>query len=418
MEPTGVDLVNNLWIFVAAILVIFMQAGFMLVEAGLTRGKNVANICMKNLMDFCMGAVAFFAVGYAFMYGSGGIIGTEMFFLSGVDLAVFPGDGGLLPGVDFFFQLAFAAAAATIVSGAVAERTKFIGYMIYSVMITAIIYPIFGHWTWGLGWLYDMGFRDFAGSTIVHSTGGWAALAGAMIIGPRIGKYGPDGKPRAIPGHSIPFAIVGVVILLIGWYGFNPGSELAFDGLVPGIAITTTLSAAAGGLVAMTLTWIRGGKPDVAMTGNGVLAGLVGITAGCAWVTPAVSLLIGATAGALVYFAVLFFDRIRIDDPVGAVSVHGVCGAFGSLCVGLFANEGLIGGTSDNYGLLMGGGAGLLLDQVVGIAVNFAWVFGLAFALFSTLKALNLLRVSEEEELEGMDIAEHGVPGYGEAALA
>lgn len=416
MEPTGVDLVNNLWIFIAAVLVIFMQAGFMLVEAGLTRGKNVANICMKNMMDFCMGAIAFFAVGYAFMYGSGGIIGTEMFFLSGVDLAAFPGDGGLLPGVDFFFQLAFAAAAATIVSGAVAERTKFIGYMLYSLAITAFIYPVFGHWTWGGGWLADMGFHDFAGSTIVHSTGGWAALAGAMLIGPRIGKYGPDGKPRAIPGHSIPFAIVGVVVLLIGWYGFNPGSELAFDGAVPGIAITTTLSAAAGGLVAMIITWILGGKPDVAMTGNGVLAGLVGITAGCAWVDPWAAIVIGSIAGALVYFSVLFFDRIKIDDPVGAVSVHGVCGAFGSLAVGLFASEGLIG--SSDYGLLLGGGAGLLMDQIVGIVVNFLWVFGLAFALFFALKSMNMLRVSEEEELEGLDIAEHGVPGYGEAALA
>jgi Amt family ammonium transporter len=311
----------------------------------------------------------------------------------------------------WMFQVVFAATAATIVSGAMAERTKFIGYLCYSFLITLFIYPVFGHWAWGnllIGdnpvWLADMGFIDFAGSTVVHSVGGWAALIGALVLGPRIGKYGADGKPRAIPGHSVPFAIIGVFILLVGWFGFNPGSQLAADVVVSAIAVTTVLAAAAGAVVCMITIWLVSGKPDVAMTGNGVLAGLVGITAGCANVSNWGAVFIGGIAGFIVVFAVLFFDRIRIDDPVGAVSVHGVCGAWGTLAVGLFATEG---------GLFYGDGADQLVSQFIGVAAVFAWVVVTAGALFLGLKYTIGLRVSQQEELEGLDLHEHGAPGYG-----
>ena len=309
---------DNVFVLVSAVLVIFMQAGFALVEAGLTRAKSVANIMMKNMMDFCAGAVAFFAVGYAVAFGSGNdFFGSKGWFL---------GDGAFSYGtlsmpVTFIFQVAFAATAATIVSGAMAERTKFKSYFLYSMVISAVIYPVVVHWNWGGGWLSQLEtpFVDFAGSSIVHLTGGIAALMGAITLGPRIGKYGDDGKPRAIPGHSIPFAVLGAFILLVGWYGFNPGSELAADGAIGGIAVTTTLAAAAGAITAMLTIWLKGGKPDVAMTANGLLAGLVGITAGCAAVSNVGALAIGALAGILVVFAVLFFDRVRVDDPVGAI---------------------------------------------------------------------------------------------------
>jgi Amt family ammonium transporter len=287
-----------------------------------------------------------------------------------------------------------------------AERTKFKSYIIYSVFITALVYPIVVHWFWGGGWLaqLDTPFIDFAGSTIVHSVGGWAALMGAMILGPRIGKYGPDGKPRAIPGHSVPFAIVGVFILLVGWFGFNPGSQLAADVVVTSIAVTTVLAAAAGAVTGMIAIWLVTGKPDVAMTGNGVLAGLVGITAGCANVSNWGAVIIGGIAGVLVVFSVLFFDRIRIDDPVGAVSVHGVCGAWGTLAVGLFATEG---------GLFYGDGADQLLTQAIGVVAVFAFVVVATGALFLALKHSIGLRVSPEEEIEGLDVHEHGSAGYG-----
>ena len=407
---TSKVLLDNLWVFVAAILVIFMQAGFALVEAGLTRGKNVSNIMMKNLMDFAGGAIMFFLIGYGLAYGSGGnsLIGWGNFALSdggGWTTA----DGGLAPSVDFFFQLAFAAAAATIVSGAMAERTKFKSYFIYSLVITGFIYPVVVHWTWGGGWISSFGdglFTDFAGSSIVHMTGGLAALAGAIVLGPRIGKYGPDGKPRAILGHNIPFAVLGTIILLIGWYGFNPGSQLAADfPEVGNIAVTTTLAAVSGAIIAMLVIWLKSGKPDVAMTANGMLAGLVGITAGTAAVGNMGAIAIGAICGGVVVGSVLLFDRIRVDDPVGAISVHGICGALGTLLVGVFAIDG---------GLLAGDGAALLFNQLVGVAGIAAFVLVCAFALFLGIKYTVGLRVTAEEELEGLDILEHGAPGYSE----
>jgi Amt family ammonium transporter len=396
-------ILDNIWILVAAVLVIFMQAGFALVEAGLTRGKNVANIMMKNMMDFTVGVLAFALIGFTFAFGGDGdFIGTKGWFL---DSNYFD-FGNLSIPTYFIFQVAFAATAATIVSGAMAERTKFVSYLCYSAVITAIVYPIVVHWLWGGGWLaqLDTPMIDFAGSTLVHSVGGWAALMGAWTLGPRIGKYGSDGKPRAILGHSIPFAIVGVFVLFIGWFGFNPGSQLAADMAVGSIAVTTLLAGAAGGVAGMLTIWIVSGKPDVAMTGNGVLAGLVGITAGCASVNNWGAAIIGALAGVLVVFAVLFFDRVaKIDDPVGAISVHGVCGAFGTLMVGFFATDG---------GLFYGGDADQLLSQIIGVVAVFGFVVVTTGILFQVLKRTVGLRVSAEEEIEGLDVTEHGSPGY------
>ena len=404
---------DNVFVLVSAILVIFMQAGFALVESGLTRAKSVTNIMMKNLMDFCAGALAFFVVGYAIAFGSDG----NDFFGSG---GWFLGDGAFQYGtltvpVTFIFQVAFAATAATIVSGAMAERTKFKSYFLYSIVISGLIYPVVVHWNWGGGWLAQLAtpFHDFAGSTMVHMTGGVAALMGAAILGPRIGRYAADGTPRAIPGHNIPFAVLGTFILLVGWYGFNAGSELAADSAIGGIAVTTTLAATAGAISAMLAIWTKSGKPDVAMTANGMLAGLVGITAGTAAVSNVGALVIGSLAGLLVVASVFFFDRIRVDDPVGAISVHGVCGAFGTICVGLFA-------TSDTdfwqAGLFYGGGTAQLVTQVIGVVAVAAFVAVTAGLLFLVLKATVGLRVTEEEELEGLDVLEHGAAGYGSEA--
>ena len=418
-EPLAAEAVqatlDNIWVLVAAILVIFMQAGFALVEAGLTRAKSVANIMMKNMMDFCVGVLAFGAIGFALAFGTGNdFFGTAGWFL-GSDITdnyladTYP---NLSISTFFIFQVAFAATAATIVSGAMAERTKFKSYFIYSFVITAFIYPFGVHWVWGGGWLsqLDTPFHDFAGSTVVHAVGGTAALIGAIILGPRIGKYGPDGKPRAIPGHSIPYAIIGVFILWIGWFGFNPGSELAADSLVSTIAVTTLIAGAAGGVATTLTSWFHGGKPDVAMAGNGVLGGLVGITAGCAVVNNWGALIIGVLAGVLVYFAVLFFDRVKVDDPVGAVSVHMVCGVFGTLAVGLFAYE---GNPYSSAGLFYGGGVSQLVSQVIGVVAVLAFVAITTTILFSVLKATVGLRVPEEEEVAGLDVVEHGSPGYG-----
>ena len=400
---------DNVFVLVSAILVIFMQAGFALVEAGLTRAKSVANIMMKNLMDFSAGALAFFAVGYAIAFGADG----NDFFGSG---GWFLGDGAFQYGtltvpVTFVFQVAFAATAATIVSGAMAERTRFKSYFFYSIVISGLIYPVVVHWNWGGGWLAQLStpFHDFAGSSMVHMTGGVAAFMGAAILGPRIGRYAKDGTPRAIPGHNIPFAVLGTFILLVGWYGFNSGSELAADSAIGGIAVTTTLAACAGAIAAMTCIWIKTGKPDVAMTANGMLAGLVAITAGTAAVSNVGAVVIGSLAGILVVASVFFFDRIKVDDPVGAISVHGVCGAFGTVCVGLFA-------TADTdfwqAGLLYGGGTSQLVSQVVGVVAVATFVAVTAGVLFLVLKHTIGLRVSEEEEIEGLDVPEHGAAGY------
>jgi Amt family ammonium transporter len=393
------------------VLVIFMQAGFALVEAGLTRAKSVANIMMKNLMDFVVGVLVFGAVGFAFAFGSGNdFIGTSGWFLDPSEFS--EGWGNLSLPTFFIFQVAFAATAATIVSGAMAERTKFKAYFVYSAIISAIVYPIVVHWVWGGGWLanLDTPYHDFAGSGVVHMTGGVAALVGAAILGPRIGKYGADGKPRAIPGHSIPFAIIGCFILLIGWFGFNPGSELAADEFVGPIAVTTLFAGVAGALVATVITWFKDGKPDVAMAGNGLLAGLVGVTAGCAAVNNWGAVIIGAVAGAIVVGSVLFFDRVRIDDPVGAVSVHGICGAWGVIAVGLFATE-----DSDFWkqGLFFGGGTDQLVSQIIGVVAIAAFVAVAMAIVFFAIKAVIGLRVSPQEELEGLDVHEHGYPGYG-----
>jgi Amt family ammonium transporter len=410
-------ILDNVWILIAASLVILMQAGFALVEAGLTRGKNVANIFMKNLMDFCIGSVLFFAVGYAIAFGGkmsgiGGIIGGDGWFLAGDGIFTY---GTLDKFVFFTFQAAFAATAATIVSGAMAERTKFKSYIIFSAVISAVIYPVVVRWQWGGGWLFQLStpFHDFAGSSLVHMTGGIAAAVGAALLGPRIGRFGADGKPRAIPGHSIPFAILGCFILLVGWYGFNAGSWLAAGAEIGGIAVNTTLAASMGAIAAMMTTWFRSGKPDVAMAGNGLLAGLVGVTAG-AWVVNGLgAIVIGTTAGIIVVYAVSFFDKVKIDDPVGAVSVHGVCGAFGTLAVGLFSSievDGVI-----KKGLFYGGGTDQLVSQIIGAAAIGAFVFVASLILFGTLKATVGLRVDEQEEIEGLDVHEHGFAGYNSA---
>jgi len=391
---------DYVWTLVAAALVFFMQAGFAMVESGFTRAKSAVNIMMKNLMDFAVGSIAFWAVGFAVMFGATttGWFGTSGFFLSDFEVG---GDPWVL--AFWMFQVVFAATAATIVSGAMAERTKFVSYLAYSAVISAVIYPIFGSWAWGSlfngnGWLEGFGFIDFAGSTVVHSIGGWAALAGAIVLGPRIGKYGKDGKPKAIPGHNIPLAALGVFILWLGWFGFNPGSTTAGTKDIAMIFVNTNLAAAAGAVFAMLASWVIFKKPEIGMSLNGALAGLVGITAGCANVTPTSSIIIGAIAGVLVVLSVLFFDRIKVDDPVGAVSVHGVCGAWGTLAAGLFNIEGV---TAKIVGV-----------QLLGIGAAFIWSFGACFLLFTILKATMGLRVSEDEELEGLDITEHGGHAY------
>jgi Amt family ammonium transporter len=417
VAPASQVVLDNIFVFVCGILVFFMQAGFALVEAGLTRAKNVSNIMMKNLMDGMAGVLAFALVGYGIGFGGGELLGGWFGFgfgIPGIEDAGAAQALNLSPATFFFFQAAFAAAAATIVSGTMAERTKFKSYFIYSIVITALIYPTVLRWTWGGGWLsqLDIPFSDFAGSTIVHATGGWAALAGAIVLGPRIGKYGPDGKPRAIPGHNVPFVILGAMILFIGWFGFNPGSELAADNLVPQLAVKTLLAACAGACVAMIVNWLRDGKPDVTMAANGMLAGLVSVTAPVGAIETWAAIVIGAVGGCLVVLAVSFFDNRRVDDPVGAVSVHAVCGTWGTLSIALFAryDDAFLG--REDAGLFYGGGIDQLSTQALFVGVHFVFVFGAAFLLFHVIKATVGLRVTEEEELAGLDVEEHGHMGY------
>ncbi len=396
--------INTVWTLIAAFLVFFMQAGFAMLETGLTRAKNASNIIMKNLMDFAIGSIAFFAVGFALMFGTDhfGLIGLSGFFGKG-DMSHL----GLGIPIEAFiiFQTVFAATSATIVSGAMAERTKFISYVIYSAVISLIIYPVVGHWAWGGGWLSKLGFVDFAGSTVVHSVGGWSALVGAAVLGPRIGKYNKNGKPNAIPGHSITLAALGVFILWFGWFGFNPGSTLAGTNMnIAKIAMTTNLSAAAGAVTVMTITWLRYKKPDVSMTLNGALAGLVAITAGCASVSMIGSLFIGIIAGFVVVFGIEFVDKVlKIDDPVGAIGVHALCGSTGTILVGLFATD---------RGLLYGGGLRQLGIQALGVVSVAGWVLLTTFILFKVLKATVGLRVASESEESGLDINEHGSEAY------
>jgi Amt family ammonium transporter len=425
-----------IWMLVAGFLVFFMQAGFAMVEAGFTRAKNAANILMKNIMDFSVGTLAFLAVGYGLMMGTdhSGLFGTGLWFLSGeaYDVGTY---------LNWFFMVVFAATAATIVSGGMAERTKFKAYLLYSFFITLIIYPVYGHWVWGGGWLMTgdlfgklgllakdgspLWFADFAGSSVVHQIGGWLGLLGAIILGPRIGKYAKDGRPRAIPGHSITLAALGGFILWFGWFGFNPGSSLSGTELrIAVIAVTTNIAAAAGAVVAMFYSWSKIGKPDIGMTINGFLAGLVGITAGTAWVGALEAVIIGAVAGFIVVEAILFIENRGVDDPVGCVSVHGVAGFWGTLAVGLFAD-----GTYGNYavpgpgnpaiiGLFHGGGMSQLIVQFIGASAAIIWALAAGFIMFKAIDIVVGLRVSPEEEIEGLDIGEHGVNAYPDFIVA
>lgn len=405
--------INTAWVLVAAFLVFWMQAGFALLEAGLTRAKNTINILFKNLIDFVFATVAYWAFGYAIMFGSSasGWIGTSGFFIN-----MSAGDVAGLPALAFwFFQLVFAGTAATIVSGAMAERTKFNSYLVMSFVISALIYPISGHWIWGNGWLAGLslgaGFKDFAGSTVVHSVGGWLALIGAMALGPRLGRFARSGKSIAISGHSILLAVLGVFILWLGWFGFNPGSQLAIDGvnadIVAAVAVNTNLAAAAGAITAMACNWFfLTKKPDICATLNGILAGLVAITAPCAYVTPLFSLVIGAAAGVIVILGVVLLERLKIDDPVSAVPVHLMNGIWGTLAVGIFATENGVTG-------LIAGNAAQFLAQCIGVLAVGAWCILTGAALFyGLLKGWLGLRVSRTEEIKGLDIDEHGVEAY------
>jgi len=404
---------DTVWILVAAFLVFIMHAGFAMVEAGFTRAKNTVNILMKNFMNVSVGLLLFFLVGYGLMFGKScrGFIGTDGFIIDIID------PYSTQNFAFWFFQAVFAATAATIVSGAVAERIKFYSYLIYCAVLTAVIYPVVGHWIWGGGWLSDIGMIDFAGSTVVHSVGGLSALAGAVILGPRLGKYNADGSSNAIPGHNIALSALGVFILWFGWFGFNPGSTLsASSPAVSTIAVNTAVAAAAGSLSAMIFVWIRYKKPDASMTLNGALAGLVSITAGCAVVSPVSAIIIGLLGGVLVSISIDLFDRkFHIDDPVGAVSVHGICGILGTLAVGFFAQEkyAALAGFEGTSGLLFGGGGGLLLVQFIGVISVAAWTLGTMFPLFLVMKKAKALRVSRDEELKGLDIEEHGMEAYG-----
>ncbi|MGL1901265.1 MAG: ammonium transporter [Fibrobacterales bacterium] len=392
--------IDNLFLFLAAVLVLFMQAGFAMVEAGFNSSKNTVNILFKNLMDMSIGVMLFYVIGYGIMYGDsvlGGFMGFGGFGISmdGPDKI----GGGVLHGqIDFFFQAVFAATAATIVSGAVAGRLKFSAYLIYSAILTAFIYPVSGYWKWGGGWLDAMGFMDFAGSLVVHAVGGFAGLAAAIVLGPRIGRF-VKGKSKAMPGHNLTLASLGVFILLVGWFGFNPGSQLALAGsdnvnAVALIAVNTLLAAAAGAFSAMALSWILFKKPEISLALNGLLAGLVGITANCDVVTNGESIIIGLVAGVLVIGGIRLLDKLKIDDPVGAFPVHGLCGFWGGVATGIF-------GTGASFSV-----------QLIGSVVISAWAFAAMFVLFLVLKKLDIMRVSEEEERKGLDICEHGEEAY------
>jgi Amt family ammonium transporter len=403
----GINLVDTLWVLVAAFLVFFMNAGFAFIETGFCRAKNAVNILGKNFSVFAISMLAFWAIGYGFMFGNGNaFMGLNSFF---VDEAANNPAPNIPVFAFFFFQAAFAAAGCSIISGAVAERIKFGAYLLFGTILVAIIYPVGGHWVWGGGWLGAIGFHDFAGSTVVHSVGGWAALAGVLLLGPRIGKYFPDGKTRAIIGHNIPLATLGGFILWLGWFGFNPGSQLALDADVPRIALTTGLASCAGIIGAMITAWIIEGKPDLSMIINGCLAGLVAITAPCAVVSPVGSVLIGFIAGIFVVCAVLGFDALKIDDPVGALAVHLVNGIWGTLAVGLFATPRYMDGVG---GLFYTGSFRLLGIQLIGVAGIGAFAFGCSFFLWSILKKTMGIRVSREEEIGGLDVGEMGLEAY------
>lgn len=398
---------DTVWVLIAAFLVFFMQAGFGMVEAGLIQAKNAGNVLMKNFLDFALGSIAFFLVGYAFMFGKGnGFIGLSGFGLVGAE-----NPSGVPLHAFWFFQVCFCGAAATIVAGGMAERMKFPAYLIYTVVVSALVYPVIGHWAWGGGWLANLGFGDFAGSTVVHLTGGSIALVGTIMLGPRIGKFGPDGRPRALPGHNIPLAVLGVFLLWFGWFGFNPGSTLAVgDGqAIALVAVNTNLAACAGEVSAMALAWVMFGKPDLTMTMNGVLAGLVAVTAPCAWIAPWAAIVTGLVGGAIVVLGVVLLDRLHIDDPVGAVPVHAMNGVWGTVAVGLFGEKAL-GLARD--GLLYGGGFAQLGVQLLGLVSGGAFAMATMAVVFAVIGKTVGLRVTREEELRGLDIGEHGMECY------
>ena len=395
--------ITNIMLFICAVLVLFMQAGFAMVESGFNASKNTVNILFKNAMDLCIGALLFWFVGFNLMYPGDGGNGWFKWagFFPAESLAAADVTGGtMFPQADFLFQVAFAATAATIVSGAVAGRMKFTGYLVYSAVLTAFIYPVSGYWKWGGGWLAERGFHDFAGSLVVHACGGFAGLAGAILLGPRIGKFNETtGKPQAMPGHNLTVATLGVFVLWVGWFGFNPGSQLDFSSAANInatllIAVNTLMAAAAGGFLAMVTSWGMFGKPDLSMALNGILAGLVGITANCDCVTNMESVIIGAVAGVLVVFGIKFLDMLKIDDPVGAWPVHGLCGIWGGIATGIFGAE------KD------------MMAQIIGSIAIPVWAFVTMFALFLVLKVVGLLRVSPEEEMQGLDLCEHGMHAY------
>ncbi len=416
---------DTMWTLITAMLVFFMNAGFGCLESGFARSKNAVNILSKNFIVFACSTIAFWFVGWGLMFGDGTpFFGTQgLFMLHGLDNSPATGDAyqGVYSAINwtgvpllakFFFQLVFAGTAATIVSGAVAERIKYGSFIIFSFLLVGLIYPITGHWIWGGGWLAGLGMWDFAGSTVVHSVGGWAALAGALILGPRFGKYLAGGKINAIPGHNLSLATIGCFILWLGWFGFNPGSTMAADPrLIAHICVTTNMAAATGILGATLTSWVLLKKPDIGMTLNGCLAGLVAITAPCAFVSVGSAGLIGLVAGVLVVLAVIFWDRIRVDDPVGAISVHLVNGVWGTLAVGLFAQDWVSPDTTGN-GLFFGGGTGLIRAQAIGILAVGAYAFLGSLVLWFIVKMIVGLRVSLHEEIQGLDIGEHGNSAY------
>ncbi len=416
-EPTAKSnavAIDTVWVMITAFLVFIMQAGFAMLEAGFVRAKNVANVLMKNLMDFSFSSIIYWVMGFAIMFGAGNaLFGTSGFFLRDTGNTFSSLNWAHIPlAAKYFFQMVFAATAATIVSGAMAGRTKFISYILYSIGITAFIYPVVGHWIWGGGWLAKLGMWDFAGSTVVHSVGGWVALAGAIMLGPRIGKYRPDGSSRAIPGHSISLAMLGGILLWFGWFGFNPGSTMAAVPAIAHIATTTVLAGAAGVIGAVMIAWIIFKKPDVTMGINGVVAGLVAITAPTAFVSAGSAIIIGFLGGIIVVLAVIFIDRVmHVDDPVGCIAGHAACGVWGTFALGLFAQNEFAPGTTGN-GLFFGGGWKLLGVQSLGIVSVAAYSLGAGFLLFYVIKKFVGLRVSREEELKGLDIGEHGMEAY------
>lgn len=405
------QLINIVWVFLGAVMVMLMQAGFAILEAGLTRQKNCNNVLMKNIMDFSIGSLIFLVVGFGLMFGNslGGVVGSTG-FIDPTTLNL-PQFEALSPSVFIFFQTVFCATAATIVSGAMAERTKFSSYLIYTLVISLVIYPVSGHWIWGGGFLAKMGFIDYAGSSAVHSVGGWAALIGAIVLGPRIGKYNEDKTANAIPGHSIMMATLGVFILWFCWFGFNPGSSLEAAGYVGHIAMTTNLSACAGALVSMFITWKKYGKPDISMTLNGILAGLVAITAGCHIVSLYSAIAIGAVSGVLVVYGCEILDqKLHVDDPVGAVGVHCLNGVWGTIAVGLFASN--TPASEGTLGLFFGGGIDQLIIQLIGVICVAVWVCATSFIMFTLIKKTVGLRVTAREELAGLDLGEHGSEAY------